>query len=129
VYIAAGEFILLLQYELLLYDGYAVTRMRERNARRRELCAVRVVAGRARPSGDRSAVEHEKGGEQSARRKTVGRGPRSTGALRPVNARVQGLRRQERRVEGSGHRRGRFSGQTGRSVFMMVIIMIAIKKT
>jgi len=71
-----------------------------------------IVAHRPR----RPAAEHEEDGEQSARRKTVGRCPRSTGALRSVNARVQGLRRQERRVERGELRRGRVSGQTERSV-------------
>jgi len=71
-----------------------------------------VVAHRPK----RLAAEHEKDSEQSARRKTVSRGSRSTGALRSVNARVQGLRRQERRVERGGLRRGRVSGQTERSV-------------
>lgn len=72
--------------------------------------AAKVVVG--------APSEHEKDGEQSARRKTVGRGPRSTGALRSDDARVQGLQRQERRVEGGGRRRGRFSGQTERSVLL-----------
>lgn len=53
---------------------------------------------------------YEKGGEQSAGRKAVGRRPRSTGALRSVDARVQGLRRQERRVERGSLGRGRLSG-------------------
>lgn len=64
---------------------------------------------------------HEKSGEQGAWRETVSRGPGKTGALRPVDARVQGFWCQECSMERGSCGRGRCPGQTSRSVCVLFL--------